>query len=180
MAACKLASKGLTLLDSSYQSEVKNIQTFLSMQRSNSAAPTAQTDDSINTHSLVSPRYHKKYKPKQVERPWNLPVMSRYTMYCLFHLFLFVSVNPSYPGGLPERRPALVDVRHLEVPADLASSAWFWDFLLHGQVKRLSLEAQKHGQLMMCLLNKRVWVSCGNTKYLFYNSHLHNTIVSQV
>ncbi|KAF4104934.1 fermitin family homolog 3b [Onychostoma macrolepis] len=66
MAACKLASKGLTLLDSSYQSEVKNIQTFLSMQRSNSAAPTAQTDDSINTHSLVSPRYHKKYKPKQL------------------------------------------------------------------------------------------------------------------
>uniref|UniRef100_A0A672TF78 Pre-mRNA-splicing factor SLU7 n=1 Tax=Sinocyclocheilus grahami TaxID=75366 RepID=A0A672TF78_SINGR len=66
MAACKLASKGLTLLDSSYQSEVKNIQTFLSMQRSSSAAPTAQTDDSINTHSLVSPRYQKKYKPKQL------------------------------------------------------------------------------------------------------------------
>lgn len=68
MAACKLASKGLTLLDSSYQSEVKNIQTFLSMQRSNSPAATAQTDESINTHSLVSPRYHKKYKPKQVQR----------------------------------------------------------------------------------------------------------------
>ncbi|XP_016326580.1 fermitin family homolog 3-like [Sinocyclocheilus anshuiensis] len=66
MAACKLASKGLTLLDISYQSEVKNIQTFLSMQRSNSAAPAAQTDDSINTHSLVSPRYQKKYKPKQL------------------------------------------------------------------------------------------------------------------
>ncbi|XP_073710493.1 fermitin family homolog 3b [Misgurnus anguillicaudatus] len=66
MAACKLASKGLTLLDSSYQSEVKNIQTFLSMQRSNSPAATAQTDESINTHSLVSPRYHKKYKPKQL------------------------------------------------------------------------------------------------------------------
>uniref|UniRef100_A0A8C1TY52 Fermitin family member 3b n=1 Tax=Cyprinus carpio TaxID=7962 RepID=A0A8C1TY52_CYPCA len=65
MAACKLASKGLMLLDSSYQNEVKNIQTFLAMQRSNSAAPAAQTDESINTHSLVSPRYHKKYKPKQ-------------------------------------------------------------------------------------------------------------------
>uniref|UniRef100_A0A8C2J3Q1 Fermitin family member 3b n=1 Tax=Cyprinus carpio TaxID=7962 RepID=A0A8C2J3Q1_CYPCA len=64
MAACKLASKGLTLLDSSYQSEVQNIQTFLSMQRSSSAAPTSQTDESINTHSLVSPRYQKKYKPK--------------------------------------------------------------------------------------------------------------------
>ncbi|KAA0709558.1 Fermitin family -like protein 3 [Triplophysa tibetana] len=66
MAACKLASKGLTLLDSSYQSEVKNIQSFLSMQRSNSTAASAQTDESINTHSLVSPRYHKKYKSKQL------------------------------------------------------------------------------------------------------------------
>uniref|UniRef100_A0A8C1K6M4 Fermitin family homolog 3-like n=1 Tax=Cyprinus carpio TaxID=7962 RepID=A0A8C1K6M4_CYPCA len=66
MAACKLASKGLMLLDSSYQNEVKNIQTFLAMQRSNSAGPAAQTDESINTHSLVSPRYHKKYKPKQL------------------------------------------------------------------------------------------------------------------
>uniref|UniRef100_A0A3B1J6S3 FERM domain containing kindlin 3b n=1 Tax=Astyanax mexicanus TaxID=7994 RepID=A0A3B1J6S3_ASTMX len=66
MAACKLASKGLTLLDSSYQSEVKNIQMFLSMQRSNSSSSTPQTDDSINTQSLVSPRYTKKYKVKQL------------------------------------------------------------------------------------------------------------------
>ncbi|XP_066505600.1 fermitin family homolog 3b [Hoplias malabaricus] len=66
MAACKLASKGLTLLDSSYQTEVKNIQTFLSMQRSNSSTSTPQMDESINTQSLVSPRYNKKYKPKQL------------------------------------------------------------------------------------------------------------------
>lgn len=66
MAACKLASKGLTMLNSSYQSEVKNIQTFLSMQRSNSSACTPQTDESINTQSLVSPRYTKKYKARQV------------------------------------------------------------------------------------------------------------------
>ncbi|TRY54756.1 hypothetical protein DNTS_031272 [Danionella cerebrum] len=66
MAGCKLASKCLTLLDSSYESEVKNIQTFLSMQRCNSSASTAQTDDTINTQSLVSPRYQKKYKPKQL------------------------------------------------------------------------------------------------------------------
>ncbi|XP_058253644.1 fermitin family homolog 3b [Hemibagrus wyckioides] len=66
MAACKLGSKGLTLLDSSYQSEVKNIQTFLAMQRSSSSVSPAQTDDSINTLSLVSPRYTKKYKAKQL------------------------------------------------------------------------------------------------------------------
>ncbi|XP_072518978.1 fermitin family homolog 3b [Salminus brasiliensis] len=66
MAACKLASKGLTLLDSSYQNEVKNIQTFLSMQCGNSSSSTPQTDESINTQSLVSPRYTKKYKTKQL------------------------------------------------------------------------------------------------------------------
>ncbi|KAF7707498.1 hypothetical protein HF521_018716 [Silurus meridionalis] len=66
MAACKLGSKGLTLLDSSYQSEVNNIQTFLAMQRSNSSASAAQADDCINTLSLVSPRYTKKYKAKQL------------------------------------------------------------------------------------------------------------------
>uniref|UniRef100_A0AAY5EUU3 PH domain-containing protein n=1 Tax=Electrophorus electricus TaxID=8005 RepID=A0AAY5EUU3_ELEEL len=66
MAACKLASKGLTLLDSSYQKEVKNIQTFLAMQRPSSSASTAQVDESINTLSLVSPRYTKKYKAKQL------------------------------------------------------------------------------------------------------------------
>lgn len=66
MAACKVGSKGLTLLDSSYQIEAKNIQTFLAMQRSNSSASAAQADDNINTQTLVSPRYTKKYKSKQV------------------------------------------------------------------------------------------------------------------
>uniref|UniRef100_A0AAZ3Q4D6 Band 4.1 domain-containing protein n=1 Tax=Oncorhynchus tshawytscha TaxID=74940 RepID=A0AAZ3Q4D6_ONCTS len=66
MAACRLASKGKTLADSSFSSEVQNIQSFLAMQRTNPGANTAQTDDSINTYSLVSPRYHKKYKAKQL------------------------------------------------------------------------------------------------------------------
>ncbi|XP_041707142.1 fermitin family homolog 3 [Coregonus clupeaformis] len=66
MAACRLASKGKTLADSSFSSEVQNIQSFLAMQRTTPGANTAQTDDSINTHSLVSPRYHKKYKAKQL------------------------------------------------------------------------------------------------------------------
>uniref|UniRef100_A0A8C2J7I4 Fermitin family member 3b n=1 Tax=Cyprinus carpio TaxID=7962 RepID=A0A8C2J7I4_CYPCA len=98
MAACKLASKGLTLLDSSYQSEVQNIQTFLSMQRSSSAAPTSQTDESINTHSLVSPRYQKKYKPKLVEKTMKLA--SHFMLYnvlqclCSLHLFYPFQLTP--------------------------------------------------------------------------------------
>ncbi|KAG5284070.1 hypothetical protein AALO_G00022650 [Alosa alosa] len=66
MAACRLASKGKTLADSSYSGEVESIESFLAMQRTNPGAASAQTDESINTHSLVSPRYQKKYKPKQL------------------------------------------------------------------------------------------------------------------
>uniref|UniRef100_A0A8C2FX49 Fermitin family member 3a n=1 Tax=Cyprinus carpio TaxID=7962 RepID=A0A8C2FX49_CYPCA len=66
MAACRLASKGKTLADSSFSSEVQSIQSFLAMQKTTPSTNAAQTDESINTHSLVSPRYQKKYKPKQL------------------------------------------------------------------------------------------------------------------
>ncbi|XP_038868327.1 fermitin family homolog 3-like [Salvelinus namaycush] len=65
MAACRLASKGKSLADRLFQSEVQSIHSFLAMQQTN---PNTHTDDSmsINTHSLVSPRYSKKYKVKQL------------------------------------------------------------------------------------------------------------------
>ncbi|XP_037636677.1 fermitin family homolog 3b [Sebastes umbrosus] len=68
MAACRLASKGKTLADSSFQSEIQSIRTFLAMQKTSSGSHgnAPANDESINTHSLVSPRYHKKYKPKQL------------------------------------------------------------------------------------------------------------------
>ncbi|RXN04775.1 fermitin family -like protein [Labeo rohita] len=65
MAACRLASKGKTLADSSFSTEVQSILSFLAMQKTTPSNNTAQSDESINTHSLVSPRYQKKYKPKQ-------------------------------------------------------------------------------------------------------------------
>ncbi|XP_033829933.1 fermitin family homolog 3b [Periophthalmus magnuspinnatus] len=68
MAACRLASKGKSLADSSYQSEIQSISSFLAMQKTKSGShgKTPAADESINTHSLVSPRYHKKYKAKQL------------------------------------------------------------------------------------------------------------------
>uniref|UniRef100_A0AAQ6A5T0 PH domain-containing protein n=1 Tax=Amphiprion ocellaris TaxID=80972 RepID=A0AAQ6A5T0_AMPOC len=66
MAACRLASKGKSLADSSFQSEIQSIRSFLAMQKTNSHGNAPAGDESINTHSLVSPRYHKKYKPKQL------------------------------------------------------------------------------------------------------------------
>uniref|UniRef100_A0A3Q3LE48 FERM domain containing kindlin 3b n=1 Tax=Labrus bergylta TaxID=56723 RepID=A0A3Q3LE48_9LABR len=68
MAACRLGSKGKSLADSSYQSEIESIGSFLAMQKTSSGSHgnSPASDESINTHSLVSPRYHKKYKPKQL------------------------------------------------------------------------------------------------------------------
>ncbi|KAM3866784.1 fermitin family homolog 3b [Diretmus argenteus] len=68
MAGCRLASKGKSLADSRFQSEIQSIRSFLAMQKTNSGSHgnAPATDDSINTHSLVSPRYHKKYKVKQL------------------------------------------------------------------------------------------------------------------
>ncbi|KAM6970722.1 fermitin family homolog 3-like [Aplochiton taeniatus] len=66
MAACRLASKGKTLADSSFSSEVQNIQSFLAMQRTSSGTNITRTDESINPQSFVSTRYHKKYRDKQL------------------------------------------------------------------------------------------------------------------
>lgn len=68
MAACRLASKGKTMADSSYGMEVQNILSFLKMQHLNpdpQLIPEQITTD-INPECLVSPRYLKKYKNKQV------------------------------------------------------------------------------------------------------------------
>lgn len=70
MAACRLASKGKTMADSSYNLEVQNILSFLKMQHLNpdpQLIPEQITTD-INPECLVSPRYLKKYKNKQVFR----------------------------------------------------------------------------------------------------------------
>lgn len=91
MAGCRLASKGKSLADSSFQSEIQSIRSFLAMQKTNSGSSNnaASSDESINTHSLVSPRYHKKYKPKQVEEETLFaPVQDRQYL-----LFLFAPLN---------------------------------------------------------------------------------------
>ena len=64
MAACKLGSKGKTLADSSYETEVKTIRTFLAMQH---RAPTPAINPSafeITPQDYVAPRFLKKIKGK--------------------------------------------------------------------------------------------------------------------
>lgn len=69
MAACKLASKGKTMADASFESEVQSLQKLLSMQKtSNSPEHKISTPNQleINPEDFVSPRYYKKVKSKQV------------------------------------------------------------------------------------------------------------------
>jgi kindlin 2 len=65
MAACRLAAKGRTLADASYESEVDGITAFLQLQRPIPAAainPNSLGD--IVPEEYVAPRFAKKFKGK--------------------------------------------------------------------------------------------------------------------
>lgn len=72
MAGCRLASKGRTMADSSYASEVQAILAFLSLQRTGGGGlanhpqgPDA-SPEGLNPYGLVAPRFQRKFKAKQV------------------------------------------------------------------------------------------------------------------
>jgi len=66
MAACRLAAKGRTLADSSYDNEVKTIQAFLSMQHpaQTPAINPAGLGLDITPEDYVAPRFIRKLKGK--------------------------------------------------------------------------------------------------------------------
>ncbi|XP_015681740.1 fermitin family homolog 3 [Protobothrops mucrosquamatus] len=64
MAGCRLAAKGKTMADASYQAEKENILSFLKLQKTNPEMSLATETE--GTQWLVSPRYQKKFKPKQL------------------------------------------------------------------------------------------------------------------
>ena len=64
MAALRLAAKGKTMADSGYDSEVKSIQAFLSMQHPASAPVINPNTMEINVDEYVAPRFHKKLRSK--------------------------------------------------------------------------------------------------------------------
>ncbi|XP_074129451.1 fermitin family homolog 3 [Sminthopsis crassicaudata] len=72
MAGCRLASKGRTMADSSYQSEVQAILAFLSLQRAGGGSGPANpqgpdaSGEGLNPHGLVAPRFQRKLKAKQL------------------------------------------------------------------------------------------------------------------
>lgn len=68
MAACRLASKGRSLADSSYDSEVSSIKSFLNMQKPAQEASININPDNIDPNDFVAPRFAKKLKSKTVHR----------------------------------------------------------------------------------------------------------------
>lgn len=68
MAACRLASKGRSLADSSYENEVTSIKSFLSMQKPVNGPVISINPDNIDPTDYVAPRFLKKLKSKAVNR----------------------------------------------------------------------------------------------------------------
>ncbi|XP_075426137.1 fermitin family homolog 3 isoform X2 [Ascaphus truei] len=66
VAGCRLAAKGRTMGDASYSSEVQNVLSFLSLQKSSPQTSSSAAPDTVSMHTLVSPRYQKRLKPKQL------------------------------------------------------------------------------------------------------------------
>jgi len=64
LAACRLAAKGKTLADSSYDAEVNTIKAFLSMQSPASAPAINPNTVEINAEDYVAPRFSRKMKSK--------------------------------------------------------------------------------------------------------------------
>ncbi|XP_076441948.1 fermitin family homolog 2-like [Babylonia areolata] len=66
MAACKLASKGRTMADSSYESEVSALQSFLGMQHPSAAPVITPAQVDIQPEDFIAPRFFKKIKAKSI------------------------------------------------------------------------------------------------------------------
>lgn len=64
MAACRLASKGRSLADSSYESEVQSIKSFLNMQKPAHAPAVSINPNLIDPQEFLAPRFSKKTKGK--------------------------------------------------------------------------------------------------------------------
>ena len=64
MAACRLAAKGKTMADASYDAEVKSILAFLAMQKPAPAPAINPASLDIQPDDYVAPRFLRKLKNK--------------------------------------------------------------------------------------------------------------------
>lgn len=67
MAACRLAAKGRSLADSSYDSEVQTILDFMQMQRPSERGPAINPSSlNIQPDDYIAPRFARKLKGKVI------------------------------------------------------------------------------------------------------------------
>ena len=96
MAACKLASTGRTMADSSYEAEVRALQSFLGMQHPvvsptsphNSSQSTTQSSNNSTMNSInqadiqpedfVAGRFYRKIKSKSVSNSLSTCCLMRF------------------------------------------------------------------------------------------------------
>eukprot|EP00064_Thunnus_orientalis_P005798 superscaffoldBa00000584_g5812 len=123
MAACRLASKGKTMADSSYNLEVQNILSFLKMQHMNPDPQFIEpiTTD-INPECLVSPRYLKKYKNKQAIG-WCV-----YTGAAEYTAAIAVLVGDGFQGGKREELIGITYNRLIRMDASTGDAIKTWRF----------------------------------------------------
>ena len=68
MAACRLAAKGRSLADSSYDSEVSSIKSFLNMQKPAHQPTININPDQLDPNEFIAPRFIKKLSRKAAHR----------------------------------------------------------------------------------------------------------------
>ncbi|NXD00561.1 FERM2 protein, partial [Certhia familiaris] len=131
MAACRLASKGKTMADSSYGMEVQNILSFLKMQHLNPDPQLIpeQINTDINPECLVSPRYLKKYKNKQVGAAVGTG-WAGHASPALLGLCLTVFINPSarFQGGKKDELIGIAYNRLIRMDAGTGDAVKTWRF----------------------------------------------------
>lgn len=69
MAACRLAAKGRSLADSSYEAEVRSITAFLQLQRPAPAPVINPQSLDIIPEDYIAPRFVRKLKGKVRKEP---------------------------------------------------------------------------------------------------------------
>lgn len=85
LAAMRLAAKGKSLADSSYESEVKSIQAFLAMQHPSAPQINPESLD-IQAEDYMPPRYSRRIRSK-VRFPWELLPFTKDPYLQLFNTF---------------------------------------------------------------------------------------------
>lgn len=100
MACCKLAAKGRSLADSSYDTEVRTILDFLQMQKPIEGRPALNPSNlDINPEHFVSPRYFKKLRGRVSKLLKFFFYSSKHKLNEIFFFRLF--------NGLSKRTPTL-------------------------------------------------------------------------